>query len=232
MLSWRNNHYSPRCEFLIRTAVFCAPPPERSYCGSWLGWVPRWKESLFTKKIVLVTTTRKQKETSNTRFLYNKTFLTLLSLSRHKTLHEIYLFGRKWQRGKRRNESDLFRRYKEDNYGSLLQTHWLSGLFSRLCWQTYLDSQRFYFHLLVLIGPARFNKFSQSSVSLSDCSNVCLPSGHCRKMSVSDCRKMSVSLCPLFRTDCLYRVRRSIDNFWSRPWIIIWKSFGPPSIFV
>ena len=111
-----------------------------------------------------------------------------------KSLHEIHTFGRKGQREKRRNQSDLFRWYKGDNNGSLKQTHWLSGLFSRRCWQNYLDLQRFYFHLMVLIGPVRFNKsFSQRSVSLSDYSNVCLPSG-LWKMFVSDRRKMSVSL--------------------------------------
>ena len=110
-----------------------------------------------------------------------------------KKLHEIHSFSWKWQREKRRDQSDLFRQYKGDNYGSLL-TQWLGGLFSWLCWQNYLDSQRFYFHLLVLIGQARFNKsFSQRSVSLSDCSNVCLPSGRW-KMSVSDWQKKSVSL--------------------------------------
>ena len=125
------------------------------------------------------------------------------------------------QREKRRNQSDLFRRYKGDNNGSLLQTHWLNGLLSRLCWQNYLDSQRFYFHLLVLIGPARFTKsFSQCSVSLSDHSNVCLPSG-LQKMStsyhrkMSDWRKMSVSLStPQFcSADNLYGVKSSIDIF-------------------
>ena len=39
---------------------------EQSNCGSWLGWVPHQKESQFMKKIVLVATTRTQKETSNT----------------------------------------------------------------------------------------------------------------------------------------------------------------------
>ena len=32
--------------------------------------------------------------------------------------------------------------------------------------------------------------------------------------------------------DCLYGVRRSIDNFWPRPWITICKSLGPPCIFI
>ena len=132
-------------------------------------------------------------------FLYNKTFfkgyclyLATKEITKmyrvEKRLHKIHLFGWKGQK-ERKGEISLiwirlispflsFRWYKGDNNGFLLQTHWLSGLFSRLCWQNYLDSQRFYFHLLVLIGPARFNKsFLRCLVSLSDHSNVCFPSG-------------------------------------------------------
>ena len=38
----------------------------------------------------------------------------------------------------------------------------LSGLFSLLCRQHYLDSQRFYFHFLVLIGLAPFTRLFRS----------------------------------------------------------------------
>ena len=138
------------------TKQWCSAPLLKwSYNGSLLDWVPRWKESLFMKKIVLVATTTTQEKTSNTFYsciikpfqgycLYLTTKKITQMHTVQKRLYEIHSFGQKWLRGKRRNESDLFRRYKGDNYRSLLQTHWFSSLFSQLCWQNYLDSQRFY----------------------------------------------------------------------------------------
>ena len=75
-------------------------------------------------------------------------YLTIKEITKmcrvQKRLHELHLLGRKRQREKRWNQSDLFRWYKGDKYGFLLQTHWLSGLFSRLCWQNYLGISWFW----------------------------------------------------------------------------------------
>ena len=48
-------------------------------------------------------------------------------------------------------------------------------------------------------------------------------------VSLSDHWKISLRL--LLQTDCLYGVRWRKDNFWPRPWIIIYKSPWPPCIF-
>ena len=124
----------------------------------------------------------------------------------------------------------------------------LRGLFSRLCWQNYQDLQSFYFHLLVLIGPARFNKsFFAASPFLSDPSKCLsfsnrgvgvtstgLLTGLSRKMSVKPrlWAELSTGLCALslsLSTDCLYGVGRGINNFWLHLWIIC-KFPGPPRI--
>ena len=100
-----------------------------------------------------------------------------------------------------------------------LEAHLLKGLFSRVCGQNYLDSQRFYFHLLILIGPGRFNKsFFAASAFLSDRSKC---------LSFSNCGlKLTLNL----SANCLYGVGQGIDNFWLCPWIMICKLPGPPCI--
>ena len=102
--------------FLIRTPVLCS-----------LRMVLLWElirlcsTPLFTKKIVPVATTRTQKETSNT-------FKAIVSPQ--KKLHKCVEYKKGYTRftcsvgsdrkKKRRNQSNLSRRYKGDNYGSLL----------------------------------------------------------------------------------------------------------------
>ena len=155
----------------------CSSPSEWSNCGSWLSWVPHRKESLFAKKSFCRNHNGTKRNQQHFWFLYNKTFLRLFSPK--KKLHKCIEYKKKVTRDSlvqlgvtervRQNQSDLFRRYKRDDYGSSLQTHQLSSLLSWPCWQNYLDSQIFCFHLLVLIKPARFHKsFLQCLVSLSD----------------------------------------------------------------
>ena len=100
-----------------------------------------------------------------------------------KKSHEIHSFD--WESQREKDEISLT--YSDDIRETTTDLSYkhidLAILLSQLG-QNYLDSQRFYFHLLVLIGPARFHKsFLQCLVSLSDCekmslsdcSNVCLP---------------------------------------------------------
>ena len=154
-------------------------PPKRSDCESWSGQAPRRKKSLLAKK--KKSSCRNHNDTKRNkqhfRFLYNKNLFNATVFISPQKLNEFVECKKvttrftttRYKERKTKFVWYEFRRYKGDNYGSLLQAHWLvGGLLSRLCWQNYLDSQRFYFHLLVLIGPARFNEpFSQRSVSLS-----------------------------------------------------------------
>ena len=139
---------------------------------------------LWKKKKRRKSSCRNHKDTKRNKqhcgFLFNKNlFKATVFISSQKKLHEYVNYTKKVtmrftrlvMKAKRKTKLVWyeFRRYKGDNYGSSLQAHWLvSGLLSRLCWQNYLDSHRFYFHHLVLIGPARFNKpFLECSVSVS-----------------------------------------------------------------
>ena len=84
LLSWRNHQYSPRCEFLDPNNGVLVPS-DRFNCRSWFGW------DLLRKEIAVYEENSSCRNHKNTkrdkqhfRFLYNKTFLTLLSLSRHR----------------------------------------------------------------------------------------------------------------------------------------------------
>ena len=46
------------------------------------------------------------------------------------------------------------------------------------------------------------------------------------------CRSLCFELTLSRSVDCLYRIGRSIDNFWPRLWIIICKSLRSPCIFI
>ena len=83
------------------------------------------------------------------RFSYNKTFSRLVSLSHNR-------FTRSVRKRQRENKEDVRGTTKDPCLLLLL------SLFSRLCWQNYLDLQSFYFHLLVLIGLAWFTESFRS----------------------------------------------------------------------
>ena len=184
-MSWRNQHYSPRCEsFDSNSGVLV--PSDRFNCGSWFGWDARRKEiAVYEENSSCCNQKNTERDKQHFRFSYNKSFLRLLSLSRHRRNNtNAYSTKKVTQDSLVRSESDRggkrgrnliclngVRKTTTD-----LCYRYIKGLFSRLCWQNYLDSQRFFFHFLVLIGPARFNKsFSQRSAFLSD-SSKCLSS--------------------------------------------------------
>ena len=164
-------------------------------------------------------------------FLYNKTFfffffkgyclyLTTKEITKmcrvQKRLLEIHLFGRKGQREKRWNQSDLFRWYKGDNYGFLFQIYWRWFVFSALL--TKLSG--FTKILFPSLGSDRTIEIQQVIFTVFS-------------VSVWSFKCLSSFWTPQFSSaDCLYGVRRSIDNFWPHLWIIICKSFWPPWIFV
>ena len=117
-----------------------------------------------------------------------------------KRLDEIHSFGRKVTERKKKEKYGMSQIYpvgiSETSTDPCLETHLLRGLISRLCWQNYLDSQRFYFYLLVLIGPARFTKsFSQRSAFLSDCSKCLSFLRTLRFFSTKECLSWTTEKC-------------------------------------
>ena len=73
LLSWRDHHYPPSCEFFLS---------KRRHSNFLRSVQFGWKEkSLFMEKIVLVATTRTQKETSNT---FDSCIIKLFQLERDR----------------------------------------------------------------------------------------------------------------------------------------------------
>ena len=150
------------------------------------------------EKIVLVTTTRTQKETSNTFDSHimklSQSYCLYLAIEeitqmrkvQKKRSHEIYSLGE-------RENKEGVRETTKDPCLLLLKVG-----FSWLCWQNYLDSQSFYFQFLILIRPARFTKSFCSVRRFYLSAQKCL--GFLRTL-----RFFSAEKC-LFLTNCSYEL--------------------------